>query len=795
MANEAVASTGRSYRRIVADNLFTFFNIVLFGLAFALLLLGSPRDAFFTGGIALLNTVVATAQEARAKRTLDRITLLTLPQATVIRDGQQRAISPAEVVAGDTLVAAPGDQIIVDGVVSAGRADLDESLLTGEAETIPKEEDAPVLSGSYVLAGRIAYEAQKVGRESYANTLTARAREFSRELTPLQREVNLVVRILLLLVVAFGVMLFVENYLSAPFEPLQAVQATSVVFGLAPSSLFLMIVVAYALGAVRIAEKGALVQRSNAVESLSYVDVLCLDKTGTLTANKLQMQELLVLGDEDEVTVRRALGVYARSASFANHTSEAIAAACPGEALATRGEVPFSSGRKWSALAFDDNELRGTYVLGAPESLSGNGVMNPNGWGDAVAQWAEGGNRVLAFARAPEVTTLQSGNDPTLPSDLRPLALLRLVDELRPDARDTLDGFRRAGVVVKIISGDNPQTVAALARQAGLEGDGRELQLYSGPELDGLDDDEFRHAALQGDIFGRVVPEQKQRLVKTLRESGHYVAMTGDGINDVLALKQSKLGIAMQSGTAAARGVADIVLLGDSFAALPEAFLEGQRILSGMSDILRLYLTRILTLALTIGMLAIMGVGFPYSPAQNAIISIFVLAVPSLALAVWAKPSPLPRSGIIRPLMGFVLPATVATSLALLGVYMYFILTTGDWLYTQLALTYATITTGLLLIVFVEPPSPFWAGGVPLSGDRRPALLALALFLVLILSPYLPILNSFFGLAALRSLAHWAVIGVVTLVWLFVLRLMWRRRVIDRYLDVDLQTWRRLSSD
>lgn len=785
--NDAQVKTGRSYARIVRDNVFTFFNIVLFMLALILLVLGSPRDALFTGAIALVNAVIATAQEIRAKRKLDAIALLTRPQATVVRSGAERIIDPAEIVLGDLVVAGPGDQILVDGVVVGdGAADVDESLLTGEADAIPKQAGDAVLSGSFVISGKVMYTAQKVGAESFANQLAASARQFSHQLTPLQREVNLVVRILLLLVLYFGALITLNYFSAHGGTLLESVQSASVVFGLAPSSLFLMIVVAYALGAVRIADKGALVQQSNAIESLCHVDVLCLDKTGTLTANRIRLERVTPLNGCTESTVRRLLGVYARSVPAANATSEAIAAACDGVAQTPSASVPFSSARKWSALAFDVPAVAGVYVLGAPEMLQPalNGDVS---WEEEARIWADAGHRILLFATAPTANfAVRAGEEVDLPASLAPLALLTFTDELRPDARQTLAGFRQAGVAVKIISGDNPQTVAALARQAGLADEDALLRLATGPALAALDDTAFAAAVAETDIFGRITPEQKQRIVRTLRDQGHYVGMTGDGVNDVLALKQANLSIAMQSGTPATRNVADIVLLNDAFAALPAALLEGQRIMHGMEDTLRLYLTRIFTLAILIATIAMLEAGFPYTPAQNSVISIFSLTIPAFFLALWAPTGAAPHGMLVRKLLNFVLPATVVTAIFAIGIYLLFMGMTQDWSYTQLVLTYMSIAMGLLLVIFVQPPTEFWAGGDRLASDWRPTLLATALLILMMSSPYVPILRDFFGLDPLRAPLDVVTLAGATLAWMFVLRMTWKRRIIDRYLDVDL---------
>jgi cation-transporting ATPase E len=450
--------------------------------------------------------------------------------------------------------------------------------------------------------------------------------------------------------------------------------------------------------------------------------------------------------------------------------------------------VPFSSARKWSALAFDTHPVTGAYLLGAPEMLQ-QALGGDISWEEEARIWADAGHRILLFATAPAGSlSVQNGQEAVLPGLLTPIALLTFTDELRPNAQQTLEGFRKAGVEVKIISGDNPQTVAALARQAGLAADGAPLRLATGPTLAAMDDTAFAATVAKTDIFGRITPEQKQRIVRTLRDQGRYVGMTGDGVNDVLALKQANLGIAMQSGTAATRNVADIVLMQDSFAALPAALMEGQRIMHGMEDTLRLYLTRIFTLAILIATIAMLEAGFPYTPAQNSVISIFSLTIPAFFLALWAPAGAVPHGALVRKLLNFVLPATVVTSIFAIGVYLFFMGMTQDWAYTQLTLTYTSIAMGLLLVIFVQPPTEFWAGGDRLAGDWRPTLLATSLLIVMMISPYIPILRGFFGLEPLRSPVDALVLGGATLVWMFVLQLTWKRRIIDRYLDVDLTT-------
>jgi len=791
--NDVKIKTSRSYKEILKENLFTFFNTVLFVLGLLLAILGKPTEAIITTGVVFVNVLIAIYQEARAKKKLDQIALLTRPRATIIRDGKEKKADPSEIVLGDIIVVCPGDQILVDGKITGeGRIDVDESLLTGESDLIPKEAGDTVLSGSYCVTGKAKYEATGVGADSFANKLTENARTFTREYTPLQKEINLIIRILLAVILFFGILLIIRAILyNVPF--LESVRVASVLFGLAPSSLFLMIVVAYAMGAVRIAGKGALVQQANSVESLCNVDILCLDKTGTLTANRIKMNDMKVLNEHiSEDKLRDLLGIYARSSSSSNPTSEAIARACKGEKKDFHEEVPFSSARKWSALSFNDRDIKGIFVLGAPEMLKSYITPTEN-LDKEIENWTSKGFRVLLFAMYPELKSLYVEEDkPELPQGLIPLCLLCFSDEVRRDARKTLREFSEAGIELKIISGDNPVTVAAIAKQAGLDTGDKPLKLVSGPDLKEMDDGQFARIVSDTTIFGRITPQQKEKIVKTLRSMGYYVAMTGDGVNDVLALKQANLGIAMQSGSQATRSVAGIILLNDSFRALPKAFREGQRILNGMKDILKLYMTRILYLTLLISAISILGVGFPFTPKQSSIISILTLSIPCFALALWARPGPVGKGSMTRKMMHFVIPAVITLTGAGLLTYLFFLLKTyyrmgiPDIEYAQHALTYMTVFCGLLLIIFAEPPTEFWGGGDDLSGDWRPTILSAGMLVIYIFFLVKPGLRHFYGLILLWQTSDYLAVILITILWAIVLRFVWRARIIDRYLNVTL---------
>ncbi len=652
--NVLPVKTSRTYLQILCENVFTVINDILFALALALVLLGQVSDAVVSVSVVLLNVAVNVTQEVRAKRLLDQIALLNRPTTTVIRDGRQRTIDAQEVVVGDVLQVRPGDQIVVDGpILQTHRLDVNESLLTGESDLVAKQQGDRLYSGSFCVNGSALYQAEKVGRQSVAYELTAGARAFRRIYTPLQRNINLVIRVMLLLALFFELLLLLGALVNQ-LPTVETFKMAVVIIGLVPNGLFLAISVAYALGAVRVAGQGALLQQANSVESLNHVDVLCMDKTGTLTTNALRLARLHPLSSE-ESELRRLLGDYVASGSVGNTTSAAIGTACPGQARHVREEVPFSSAYKWSGLVMDDEAMQGTYILGAVEILAP-ALRAGSELPAIVGQESMQGLRVLLFTSFPERVALRNAADtPTLPQGLMPLGLISLSDELRPQARETLRQLGEAGIQFKVISGDNPQTVTALVKQMGLSND---IRAVSGLDLATMDAEHFAATAADATVFGRITPQQKERLVEVLHKQGHYVALIGDGVNEVLSLKKADLGIAMQSGSQATLRVADIVLLGDSFVSLPSAFREGRRIRNGMQDIFKLFLTRVFYFVVLMVGTAVVG-GFPFDPKQSSVLVLLTVGLPSFMLAAWAQPRPLEKDAR-RSLWHVVLPAASA---------------------------------------------------------------------------------------------------------------------------------------
>ncbi|GIK66780.1 MAG: cation transporter E1-E2 family ATPase [Chloroflexota bacterium] len=780
--NNVEFHTSRSYWQIIQANAFTFINTVLFGIGIVLIALGRAGDAFVTAGLVLLNVIFGVVQEGRAKRALDKISLLTRPTVTLIRDGLEKTVDPAEIVMGDLVIIRPGDQIAVDGtLLDDGTLEVDESLLTGESDHVVRRKGDSVHSGSFCITGTATIEVTQVGANSYANQLTARARDFRLHMTPLQEDVNFIIRLLVLLTAILGGLLAL-NAVRNDVSFVESVQVSAVVVALVPQGLFFMVTVSYALAVMRMANTGALIQRANAIESMSNVNVLCLDKTGTLTSNHIKFHDLAPIGINRE-RLGELVGIFAASTRAANRTSEALAAAFKHDPSPIVDEIPFSSERKWSAISFDANNgshLQGMYVLGAPEILTP--LFDPTLQHQSPdGKWIERGLRVLAFAHAPNVYTLHDdvGNILT-PANLTPLGYLSLSDELRPEAQATLRGFAEAGIQIKIISGDNPETVAALARQAGLKGD---LKTISGVELQHVDDTRLGEILSKTTIFGRITPYQKEQLVRVLQKQGAYVAMIGDGVNDVLSLKQAEIGIAMHSGSQATRSVADIVLLNDSFSVLPRAFMEGQRIINAMLDVIRLFLARTFTLTLLIYSTAVVGLPFPLTPKHNSVIALLTVGIAPLLMVTWAKPGK-PRRGVLRSVAHFVFPAAFAEALIALSVYALYYDTTGDLALSRTVLTATTVFMGLFLIIFVEPPAPHWVGGDELSGDMRPTRMAIFLMGVFGLILLLPGLRDFFELVALRP-QDIGIIAIAILIWLILLRWLWVGRILDKFLGMD----------
>ena len=683
--NGGAQPSSRSLAQILRANVLTRFNAILGALLVAILAAGEIQDAIF-GLVLISNAAIGIAQELRAKRTLDRLAVLSAPRAKVVREGEEVEIAVEDVVRDDLLVLAAGDQVVVDGEVEEALGlELDESLLSGESDPLDKRPGDRLLSGSFAVAGRGLYRATAVGPEAYARKLAAEARRFAPARSELVAGIDRILRYVTWAIFPAAALLL-SGELRADTDLADAISGTVAgLVGMVPQGLVLLTSIAFGVAAVTLARRRLLVQELPAVEGLARVDVVCFDKTGTLTDGSIAFDRVEEL--DGGVPVAAALGALAAEPD-PNATLAAIGAAFEPPAGWRRvGAVPFSSARKWSAAAF---EGRGSWVLGAPEMVAAPGSPELGRAGELAAS----GRRVLLLARS----EAPLGGDGELPEGLRAAALVLLEERLRPDAAETLAYFRDQGVELKVISGDNPRTVAAVAARAGLRGpeavDARGL-----PE----DPEELADAVEAGAVFGRVAPHQKQAMVEALQARGHTVAITGDGVNDALALKSADIGIAMGSGAAATRAVAQLVLLDGRFATLPGVVAEGRRVAANIERVANLFVTKTVwatLLAVTIGLAAL---PFPFLPRQLTVIDTLTIGIPAFFLAL----APNPRRflpGFVDRVLRFTVPAGTIVALAGLAAFLLARSRELPLAEQRTAATLAILLSGLFVLAILARP-------------------------------------------------------------------------------------------
>lgn len=617
LVNDAGGAPSRTVVQILRANILTRFNAILGTMLAIVLVFGSPQDGLF-GGVLVANSLIGIIQEYRAKRTLDRLAVVNAPVAHLVRDGQVADQPIERIVLDDLLELRAGDQVPADGVVrDADGLELDESLLTGESDAVPKGVDDGVLSGSIVVAGSGRVQATRIGADSYARQLATEARRFTVTRSDLVDGVNRILRYVTWALFVVTPVLFWSQLRSDSFSD-ALTSAVAGVVGMVPEGLVLLTSIAFGLAAVTLARRQVLVQELPAVEGLARVDVVCLDKTGTLTEGRVVFDRIETFPDADGATVRAALGAIAEREG-ANATQGAIADGFDRPDDWTRtATIPFSSARKWSATSFAE---RGSWVLGAPEMV----------WPDAhdpvreqADEIAATGSRVLLLAQSDAPLSGQA-----LPAELTARALVILEEQVRPDAADALAYFHSQDVTLKVISGDNPRTVGAVARRVGLVDIG---EPYDARELP-TDREEMAEVLETHTVFGRVSPQQKRAMVGALQSRGHTVAMTGDGVNDALALKDADIGVAMGSGASATRAVAQIVLLDGRFASMPGVVAEGRRVMANIERVANLFITKTTYAALLA--LAVSGAGWPYPflPRHLTVISSLTIGIPAFFLA------------------------------------------------------------------------------------------------------------------------------------------------------------------
>lgn len=635
--NRVKDRTSRSVASIVRENVLTLFNAIIVGASVIVLLFGDLRDGIF-GGVMIINAVIGIVSELRAKRTLDSLAIVDAPQASVLRDGTLSVIPARDVVLDDVIELALGDQVSVDGTVLASAGlEIDESLLTGESRPVKKKEGDQLLAGTSVVAGSGRMVATAVGERVYAQGLSEQARAFTRTVSEIQVSINRVLQVVsVMLLPVVALTFYSQNRIAGgsggDWREALVLSVASVI-GMIPQGLVLLTSMNCAIGSATLARRGVLVQELPAVEVLARVDCLCLDKTGTLTTGGIRVREVdVVAGDAD--TVMSALASAASDRT--NATAEAIWAhvgegARSGASERIEWSVPFSSARKWSAWGTGGE----SWILGAPEFVIDEAVATNAVLLERVRAIAAGGSRVVALVRADEAVV-----DDELPARRAVVALVVLEEDLREDAAETLDYFRSQGVHVRVISGDNPTTVGALAAQAGLTApDGSPARLMDARDLpEDLTSEAFNDAIERHDVFGRVTPEQKRAMVGALQARDHCVAMTGDGVNDALALKDADLGIAMGNGTQATKAVAQIVLVDSKFSVLPGVLSEGRRIIANMERVSSLFLAKTTYAAVLVIVTALVGWRYPFLPRQFSYIDSLTIGIPAFFLALWPNP-------------------------------------------------------------------------------------------------------------------------------------------------------------
>lgn len=622
----------RTYWDIVRDNIFNLFNLVMFTLLIIVLLLGDIPTFLFAGFSVFTNALLGMVQEIAAKRQLDKLAALSTPAVQVWRDGALKPVSVYDIVVDDVLPLEPGDKIVVDGrVLHADSLEIDESQLTGESDAVLKEIDHALHSGSFAIAGSGTMVATTVGKDSTINKLSTIAKTYKRVLTPTQQRLNLIVQLSVIIMLLCAPMIFVAGFV----DPVQAGSTTgsdlllstfrnAVVFvaSIVPQGLVLTATLSLTIGAISLSRKQTLVQRVNAVESMANVNVLCFDKTGTLTMNLLTVSEVLPQNGATDESVRNDLALYLNNLASLNRTAAAVASYVVGSeqrttpAIAKTREVPFTSSRKWGAVVLPSRSL----VMGAPERVLGDGE---GALRTQAATLAAQGLRVLAFAECADFT------DGSLPGDRSALALIVLTDRVRENIEETLKAFQDEGVTLKVISGDNLETVREIASTAGMFIN----CAYTGDQLVSMDEASFRRAAVDGDLFARIEPDTKRRLVAALKEEGYYVAMTGDGVNDVPALKEAHLAIVMNDGAQISKDVADIVLLNNALSTMPAALHEGKLITQTIFATSKIFLVKNFYSLLFFVFAGFMALPFPINPIQISWVTFGVINIPATLIA------------------------------------------------------------------------------------------------------------------------------------------------------------------
>ncbi|QNS04916.1 cation-translocating P-type ATPase [Streptomyces xanthii] len=739
--NDVPVRSSRSLTEIVRANVFTRFNAIIGVLWIIMLAVAPIQDSLF-GFVIIANTGIGIIQEWRAKKTLDSLAVIGEAKPTVRRDGAAVAVSTSEIVLGDLIEIGPGDKIVVDGsCAEADGLEIDESLLTGEADPVVKKPGDEVMSGSFVVAGGGAFTATKVGREAYAAQLAEEASRFTLVHSELRTGISTILKYVQWMMIPTAIGLVISQLVVKEHGFKDSIARTvGGIVPMVPEGLVLLTSVAFAIGVIRLGRKQCLVQELPAIEGLARVDTVCLDKTGTLTEGGMDVADLRLLDGADETYVRKALGALGESDPRPNASLQAIVDAYPDSVDWRCTEaLPFSSARKYSGASFSEGDgTVSTWLLGAPDVL----LPPADPALDEIDELNRQGLRVLLLARV-----TRDLEDPGVREGAEPTALVVLEQRLRPDAADTLRYFAEQNVRAKVISGDNAVSVGAVAGKLGLPGAENTVDARTLP----TDRSEMADALDAGTVFGRVTPQQKRDMVAALQSHDHTVAMTGDGVNDVLALKDADIGVSMGSGSEATRAVAQIVLLDNSFATLPSVVAEGRRVIGNITRVATLFLVKTVYSVLLALLVVCFQVEYPFLPRHLTLLSTLTIGVPAFFLAL-APNKERAKPHFVRRVMRYAIPGGVLAGLATFVMYMvarHYYTGSGSLGAETSSATLTLFLISMWVLAIIARPYTWW----------RIALVAAmgGAFLLVLVVPWL---QDFFALKLVGAVMPWTAVGV-----------------------------------
>lgn len=651
--NRVKEKTGKSYAKIIGDNLFTVFNLMYAIISVVLVAIGSIGNLTFLA-IIVPNVLIAIILEIRSKRAVEKLSVTTDPKASVVRDGKLLQIEASDIVIGDVMLVESGRQILSDAVVISGLAEANESMLTGESNAIKKLEGDTLLAGSYLVSGAVWARVTAVGKDNYVHKIESAAKGFKAPASNLFRDLNKLIKYIGVLLVPMAVLIGITNYYAYDRDIVGALEKTSgSIIGMIPAGMYLLVTVTLTLSVIKLSRKRTLVQDMYSIEMLAAADVLCLDKTGTITDGTMCVTSVVPLGENDEATVADVIAMIEGAEDSINNTSRALIEKFGTKMSTIVDKIPFSSERKYSAVEIDGV---GAFAIGAPHFVPCEVTSEME---EKIREHAALGERVLLLARLEKLDT--SG---------APMALIAIADRIRPNAKATIEGFQSQGVSVKIISGDHAATVSTIAGKVGVIGYENYLSCES------ISDEELSAVADKYTVFGRVTPEQKVLLVKTFKAAGHTVAMTGDGVNDTLALKESNCAIAMAGGSEMACKVSQIVLLDSDFARLPDVVREGRRCINNVRGSASLFLMKTM-LVICLSLFSVFTVsGYPFEPSQFVLLEMFVIGIASVLLALEPNNKRIEGS-FIKTVLVKSAPSAIVMFLPVLGVLLAYMLLGG----------------------------------------------------------------------------------------------------------------------